>query len=464
MPENTDLNRYFEIMNTRGEQLEAQDIVKADLMSGLNDNEREAFALLWDACSDMNGYVQMHFNTENRERLFSESWDQLRFDEWDQYYSAYNQLHHKTNKQEKQINDISAIIQDSFILAKEEIFDEDDNRVRFESIIEFSYFLLHCLKIFVNINKIQSKNNSNILFDLIDDKKLLQSFSNILDNGCYANSEINKTNFAKRFIIHLIKSRFYFDKYIIKREFINENSDGEWSLKELKKSKKNTPYFNNTVFRNDNERHDDKKNNDRQNNILMMQSSCRVSYTSPKVMHWITDALTKIHENPYSLDDFECFFESIISRAVKINFLEKCDNNIFEMGVDTPHIVFNYLDYLLWKENKEKYKDFIFEFRNTVEHWYPRNPSEDSFNKWEDGLDTFGNLCLLQRNVNSKFSNLAPTAKLKTYIKSINKGSIKLRIMKDITEKVGDKKWRDEACKKHENEMVNKLKEACSIQ
>ena len=134
------------------------------------------------------------------------------------------------------------------------------------------------------------------------------------------------------------------------------------------------------------------------------------------------------------------------------------------MGLNTPHIVFNYLDYLLWKENKKKYKDFIFEFRNTVEHWYPQNPSEDSFNKWEDGLDTFGNLCLLQRNINSKFSNLAPTSKLKTYIKSINKGSLKLRIMKEITESVGDKKWKDEACKKHENEMINKLKEACGIQ
>jgi protein of hypothetical function DUF262 len=464
VPENTDLNRYFEIMNTRGEQLEAQDIVKADLMSGLNDNEKEAFALLWNACSDMNGYVQMHFNTENRICLFSSDWEMLQFDTWNDYYSAYNKTNHKHKKQKKQIKDISAIIQDSFIFDKGEIIDEDDNRVRFESIIEFSHFLLHCLKSFVSISKIKSKNDSKILFDLIDDKKLSESFSNILNNGLYRGSEINKTNFAKRFIVHLIKSRFYFDKYIIKREFVNENSDGEWSLKELKKSKKNTPYFNNTVFKSHNERNDDKKYNERQNNILMMQSSCRVSYTSPKVMHWITKALSEIHNNPDSLDNFERFFESIISTAVKVDFLDKYDNDIFEMGTDTPHIVFNYLDYLLWKENKKKYKDFIFEFRNSVEHWYPKNPSEDSFNKWENGVNTFGNLCLLQRNINSKFSNLAPTSKLKTYIKSINKGSIKLRIMKEITEEVGDEKWKNEACKDHENEMINKLKEACGIQ
>ena len=38
VPENTDLNRYFEIMNTRGEQLEQHDILKATLMSYLPDD------------------------------------------------------------------------------------------------------------------------------------------------------------------------------------------------------------------------------------------------------------------------------------------------------------------------------------------------------------------------------------------------------------------------------------------
>lgn len=62
VPENTDLNRYFEIMNTRGEQLEQHDILKATLMGYLSDDaEKGLFAKIWDACSDMTGYVQMHF-------------------------------------------------------------------------------------------------------------------------------------------------------------------------------------------------------------------------------------------------------------------------------------------------------------------------------------------------------------------------------------------------------------------
>ena len=50
VPEHTDLNRYFEIMNTRGEQLEQHDILKARLMNYLDDAcEREAFARIWEA-------------------------------------------------------------------------------------------------------------------------------------------------------------------------------------------------------------------------------------------------------------------------------------------------------------------------------------------------------------------------------------------------------------------------------
>lgn len=50
VPENTDLNRYFEIMNTRGEQLEQHDILKASLMNYLKDEKDKAiFAKIWDA-------------------------------------------------------------------------------------------------------------------------------------------------------------------------------------------------------------------------------------------------------------------------------------------------------------------------------------------------------------------------------------------------------------------------------
>ena len=41
LPPNTDLNHYFEIMNTRGEQLEKHEILKARLLKKLKDRAVE---------------------------------------------------------------------------------------------------------------------------------------------------------------------------------------------------------------------------------------------------------------------------------------------------------------------------------------------------------------------------------------------------------------------------------------
>lgn len=98
--------------------------------------------------------------------------------------------------------------------------------------------------------------------------------------------------------------------------------------------------------------------------------------------------------------------EELAKDAVRKQFFEEGSDGVYALGVSTPHIVFNYLDFLLWESDSKKYDDFTFEFRNSVEHWYPQNPSEGTFEQWKDGVNQFGNLCIIQRNVNSKFSNM----------------------------------------------------------
>ena len=62
VPEDIDLNHYFEIMNNRGEQLEKHEIIKARLLSAIiNENQRSKYAKIWEACSQMESYVQMNF-------------------------------------------------------------------------------------------------------------------------------------------------------------------------------------------------------------------------------------------------------------------------------------------------------------------------------------------------------------------------------------------------------------------
>ncbi len=471
VPENTDLNRYFEIMNTRGEQLEQHDILKATLMSFLDESERSAFATIWDACSDMTGYVQMHFSTAIRNRLFGGDWTTVPDIDWNGLFDAVNESQGDENNKDNE-RSIEKIIRGDF--RREEVIDEaEDKRLRFESIAEFPHFLIHVLKVFAENEGVKSDDERvTLIRELIDDKKLTDTFATVVDHGMISSDRIGsdeskKADFAKRFISYLLVCRVLYDKYVLKREYASDNSDGEWSLKEIRVSGSygnKRPYFINTnMVPKGGWEQTSKKIHQSE---IMIQSALRVSYTSPKVMHWITKILsmvTRMHmQQSYDafISDFVLKTEDIARDAVEEQFFGVEGGNI--LGVNTPHIVFNYLDYLLWKGNPEKFSGFVFEFRNSVEHWYPQHPSEGTFEPWKSGVDRFGNLCLIQRNVNSKFSNMSPEAKSSTFQDMIAKGSLKLRLMNEITE-AGKSSgsasyyWRDTACALHEDDMINLL-------
>lgn len=494
VPENTDLNRYFEIMNTRGEQLEQHDILKANLMGCIKEKkEQEIFAIIWDACADMTGYVQMHFRNKNinfRNEIFGDNWENLPSNSWDYYLKSYDIINRAPKQEGKQNPEVHKVIGEnkytefsikeiienkSFEVANEDGYLDDDTKVRFESIIDFPYFLLHTLKVYVGSN--ENKDYQEQHQKQLDDKKLTNAFKKFTPKN---NDE--KENFAKKFVLCLLRTRFLFDKFILKREFTNNDNDGDWSIKTLHQSGKR-PYYSNTKFEQDND------NYEKINTLnVMIQSALRVSYTSPKVMHWLTEMLFKLNEiyseqesNAEEIKHLHEFSEKIAQKAVNENYLR--NNKNYYMGVNTPHIVLNYLDYLLWKNplkdtNEIDYANFKFEFRNSVEHWYPRNPSEGSIKKWDDKIndpnnasvelnkiDMLGNLCLVQGNINSRFSNMAPEAKKKSYPNMIKQGSLKLQIMSNLTHDESNESssecWKRRVCEEHHNQMINLLLENC---
>lgn len=473
IPKYTDLNRYFETMNTRGEQLEPHDVLKAHLMSYYSNRPKEekAFACIWDACANMDGYVQMHFDKESRELLFGGYWADL--PSKSSIRSFCSSLSGSNKDQGASLADIAS---NGYKGARSYSTVEEDGsevNVRFEGIIEFPYFLLHCLRTFVEVESLTSDDNKNLYDQLLDDKKLNIAFDRVLKHGKLKNGDyLEGYEFSKRFILHMLRSRYLFDKFILKREYIGDSLDGEWSIKTLcvsgQQSKKKA-YFKNTDFREFGQRENTKDNKVRHPNNLMIQSALRVSYTSPKVMHWITDLLSwlSIESNLGFLNSYCSVAESVAQKSVRNGFFDVCQDSDYMMGVNTPHIVFNYLDYLIWKGDRNKYKDFQFEFRNSVEHWYPRHPSESELMTWEDGVDTFGNLCIIQRNVNSKFSNLPPEGKKISFDHLVTNGSLKLRLMSEETVKngtlSGSQYWREIACAEHEARMLDLLKTACNI-
>ena len=231
VPPRTDLNRYFEIMNTRGEQLEQHDILKASLMSEIgNDAKRDMFAKIWDACSDMTGYVQMHFDVPTRNLIFTNSWNWLDedFEDWVEENGEWDDEPELT---------LDEILSPGFKVQYNDGSTDKNERVRFESIIDFPYFLLHVLRVYIDANCIQLPDGEEPQ-RLLDDKKLISEFERVLQHGTYGRRRVavHKEHFAWNFVLCLLKCRFLFDKYIIKREYANESADGEWSLKQLEVS------------------------------------------------------------------------------------------------------------------------------------------------------------------------------------------------------------------------------------
>ena len=188
VPEGTDLNHYFEIMNTRGEQLEKHEVLKARLMKKLRTPiEKNLFAKIWDACSDMSRYAVMGFDSKIREVIFSDKWSEKPkcFMEIIQDIEAYNKEIEKKNKDENKkspiINiqgDVDGIkILDLINGSKNSGFNKNDFVDKYDGsftpVIDFPNFLMHVLRIYLEIT---DKCGDFTKIVPLDEKYLLNSF------------------------------------------------------------------------------------------------------------------------------------------------------------------------------------------------------------------------------------------------------------------------------------------------
>nr|WP_315520621.1 DUF262 domain-containing HNH endonuclease family protein [uncultured Campylobacter sp.] len=435
VPNDADLNHFFEIMNTRGEQLEAHQIAKAKILKKLEEKDRKIAALVWDACADMDRYVQMSFEKKLREQIFGDEWNKI-CDENKLFEIPIE------DSDGAEVRSLSNILENENLTSQKIVQDENENK-RFSSIINFPNFLLQA-------NAAMSNNtSSSSINELLYDKKLIDNLKKHFDNS----------ENAKNFIYNLLKFRFLFDKFIIKTD---ENDDEKWSLKMLKK------YSNNKVTFSYVDTFDDSRL------VVALQSCLRITYTSPRAMEWIFTLLKQLDENKKA-DDIQEILEQYTKEKVK---------NALEQSTSYPmceRIVLAYLDYILYKEcivstrnsepkqklqnafeavgdvNLKNLKEWEFKFRDSIEHFYPQNPSGDSIERMNDDeiLNSFGNLALVTTSGNSKFSNLAPLAKRTTYPNIITQ-SLKLILMSACIDGDNLDKFK-QAISEHEKEMLTLL-------
>lgn len=429
VPQNIDLNHYFEIMNTRGEQLELHEIAKAKILEKLeNDSERATAAMIWEKCSDMNAYVQMSFDTSMRKELFTDNWTNLN-KSITNFDAIKDKVSSKADFEDKK--KLKDILEKNDLESTKEYQPDIENQ-RFESAVSFPHFLLQVNAV---IEKSGEEDSS------LDDKHFLNNLS-------WTWSSVEN---AKEFLHHLLKCRVLFDKYILKREFARDYKEtGKWSLQCLEKyrdSKKgsNNPQYVSTL---------NEANKDNQK-LRTLEACLRVTYTSPKTMHWITLVLSELlaNEEVNIITKLEHYCKIKVANS---NYQKK-------QGFGIERIVFTYLDYLLYRDGytyQEKkilsplQDDWQFQFRNSIEHFHPQNPVEVAH--WEeDDLNSFGNLALITVSGNSKFSNLPPDGKIHSYPSIMNQ-SWKLKIMEEMTT-MNNGIWTENKSQEHEKEMFSIL-------
>lgn len=488
VPVQTDLNHYFEIMNSRGEQLEKHEVLKARLMAALDrhtDARKNQACLhaVWEACANMERYVQVGFTPAQRDRIFGQDdWGYLNAGSFDELSSLFS-------SQETSGESASVGVSLEGILSaaeapvpsqksKKEEEEEEGTPERFHGVINFPNFLLQVLRVMTREDV------------SLDDKNLLDAFDRHVLNRPDSITHI------KRFIFALLRCKFLFDHFVIKREF-SAGKDG-WSLKRLfcyrrpGSKQRSAAYCNSFGTDIDTDSEDSVEGAGQMNQrILMLQAAFHVSTPTLAYKHWLNAAMDYLFRaGEVQEEHYLAWLESVAQTFVFDRYVRDDGREYYDMiytgegkcqasaqsltaaelsrhlvyGEIANNFVFNYLDYLLWirglapgREPDPALRAFEFTFRSSVEHFYPRNPMDGAANLEEKALNSFGNLCLISHSKNSRLSNFSPGMKAEHFLNN-DIDSIKQYLMMKAMKTDG--KWDESVIKAHGAEMVKVLIES----
>lgn len=500
VPQDVDLNHYFEVMNSRGEQLEMHEIVKSLLGSFLeNDGDRAKFYHVWEACSEMGIYIQHKY-------AYTEVFGSL-LDNF--VISKFENIPLQDAKAGKR--SIKELMSQSIGEVDEKgVIDRND---QFQPIIDFPNFLLIVLKLTL------TKGGWGAKTCVLDDKELLREFGKVLSSEKVAN---NSAEFARQFLFNLLKARYLLDNYVVHHEVDQNESAGRnpWKLQYYHKLKSG---------------HDLKNlagDTSMQEELVHLLSMFEVTFTprqrknylfyimvflfkefpggngdkssvngaylqflrklSHKYFHDIylnSDALTSNKQPKPDAFDGAILSGDTLSVEIKNRRVSEDFCKVYEPGsYNVPLYVFNYTDYVLWKlycdklrgkqfkkEQPERkafferlgcsdfeldtFDKFYFSrTRKSLEHFYPQAKLSEGVISHKE-LNCYGNFAMIGAEANSSGSNLDPQAKIKIYVdkkwSQISVASLKFKIMMQMC---ADKNWwGSEEIREHQERMLKIL-------
>jgi hypothetical protein len=481
VPKDIDLNHYFEIMNSRGEQLEKHEIIKARLIQMLNKADAPKFSRLWDACSDMTVYVQEKYNETV---IYSKDISKFAIDNFDALPG---------------VDDNTRTISITDLITNEcagNTQKEDKKLDTFQPIIDFSNFLLIVLK----LTLIEQDNEFVPTEFNLDDKDLIREFDKVKDRG------LLNVEFVKQFGYNLIKAKFLLDNYLVHHSLEDDTIDSNpWKLDHLKKD--------------DAKEDENKPASDTKLKLTQLLSMFEVSFSAKQRKNYLLYCLlylfrseswdisgycefvSKLAEkyfkdvylDPERLSDNNTPISGAFDKVILVGKIpdvipQNCTINFNAVYGDgtgiskrIPHFVFNYLDYKLWekylidlrgqgaKEGDNKRVDFFnklgcsdfglelfdrFYFsrtRRSLEHFFPQaNATGQNGAPNEEQINCFGNFALIGSEANSSGSNWSPKVKLDHYLDT-SSGKIRLVSVASIKFMIMMQK-----CKDNEKDMIIK--------
>ncbi|MFN8309710.1 MAG: DUF262 domain-containing protein [Chitinophagales bacterium] len=466
VPRDIDLNHYFEIMNSRGEQLEKHEIIKARLIEKLNEEDKLKFSQLWENCSDMTVYIQQKYR---QTRIFGKKQDYLIASDFDALPTV------GTASGKKSIRDLINGIVGKSTMEKNEKLDS------FQPIIDFSNFLLIVLK----ITRMREPNFKPADFTL-DDKDLIREFDKLKEEGVSVDEE-----FVKTFGFNLLKAKYYLDNYVVHHSDENDTIDSNpWKLQYWQKEGEKE-YLKNLDG-----------DSEAQHKLVQLLSMFEVSFTARQRKNYLFYCLLHLFTKGDEIGTYcefvsklaDKYFKEVYLDQDKLNAINTPNPGSFDrvlltnktIDVNTkdqslkfseiygngtlrskgvPLFVFNYLDYKLWekyfdelrgehmtessRERKaffeslgcsdfglEVFKQFYFSrTRRSLEHFYPQAKGDGIEGRpTPDQINCFGNYAMIGSAINSSGNSWDPNAKLSHYldkgkIRHVSVASLKFMIM-----------------------------------
>lgn len=457
IPQDTDVASYFEIMNNRGAQLQKHEILKSFLLSKLNGKSHDEFAKIWTACSQMDTPIQKLFTADDRRRYFGDNYDEFCFE---------GLAGTDVENRKRVFKKLDTILNDNLNGGNDEDKFADDNsetnddETKYKSIIDFPNFLMHIFKVMFP---------DKVKFSDGEEKEIPLNEKYLISTHKAVENQLDSEDFIKT----LFFCRTIFDKYVVKTIIDNKAEEGErWTLRKSKKNNNNALDYVNTF------------ENDEQNRIVKALTMLQVSFRSRIYKNWLFEILKWFNEKKdinigydaylHHLDSIilDNFYKTLIineEREIKYNPIEECvhltKENSYSEGLNTPHFLFNFIDYLYWVDWKSTHlvessklvKDFEFKYWNSVEHHLARQFAEDSkIENYEDFIDNLGNLCLISKSSNSRLSDRSVEEKI-SRVPDNNLGANRRVVYSESKDSDGNYSWKETKIKQHYNEILELL-------